>query len=164
MPNRGNHLLDNTIMFGGFSGANRGAGTIDSSAVGIHTARARIYSILMALGSPAGGAPTIQGIWQSTPISPFVFITIPNATGLAITVPAGGRLAMAKLDAEFIPVGHSFIRLRTVVVGAGTFNFQGSWICEDLDSLPPAIYRPFPVFRPLELVTVDSTLRGTNQV
>lgn len=70
---------------------------------------------------------------------------------------------MAKLDADFIPAGHAFIRLRTVVVGAGTFNFQGSWICEDLDSLAPAIYRQFPVFRPLELVTVDSTLLGTNQ-
>jgi hypothetical protein len=163
MPNRGKHLLDNAIMFSAFSGATRGAGTIDSSGVGVHIARARIYQILMTLAPPAGGAPTIQAIWQSTPISPFAYITIPNATGPAITVPAGGQLAIAKLDADFIPRSHAFIRLRTVVVGAGTFNFQGVWICEDLDSLPPPTYEQFPVFRPLELAIVDSTLLGTNQ-
>lgn len=162
MPNRGKHILDNAIMFSAFSGATRGAGTLDSSAVNIHTARSRIYSLLMTLGAPGGGTPTIQGIWQSTPTSPFAFVDIPGGVGPVIAVPAGGQLAIGKLDADFIPVGHAFVRLRTIVVGAGTFNFQGIWICEDLDLEPTGIYEVFPTFRPLELATVDSTNLGIN--
>ncbi|MGH7165002.1 MAG: hypothetical protein ACREIS_05690 [Nitrospiraceae bacterium] len=163
MPNRGKHLLDNAIMFGAFSGGSVGVSTQNSSAVALATARARMLNILMTLGAPVGGTPSVQFKWQSTPNSPFVFIDIPGGTGDVTLVPAAGQLAIAKLDVDFVPSGHTFVRGRLVITGSGTFNFQGQWICEDLDELPPRIYTVFPQLRPLELAIMDSTLSGTNQ-
>lgn len=148
-----------------FTGLNPGIvaspGTVLSSGINFSLADARLIEFVMTIGTPIVGAPTLQVKFQSTPNSPFVFIDIPEGTGAARVATSG--LFIARIDAEFVPSGHTFVRVSVALVGAGSFPFHGYWHCHDLQrEAPPKAYDAFPSLQPVELTIVDTTLLGNN--
>ena len=159
---RGGSLLEKAHIFTGFAPDDAVASptTLVSSAQVFNLFDARIIEMLLIVGTPTGGPVTIQGRWQSTPLSPFSFVDIPNAEGPANTIVPG--MYVAQLDASFLPAGHAFMRLEVDFVGAGTVPFAGLWVAHDLQQIDPRFYEQFPASKPTELVRVDTTMRGDN--
>ena len=130
--------------------------TIETSSINAPFFDARLLAVVMTIGLPIVGSPTVKARWQDSGDG-ILWSTI--AEGPVIALSSG--MYVARLDTAFLR--SPFVRLQMDFTGPGdSFPMSAHWLMQDIQQSKPRPYEAFPVLEPQELVVVDTTMKGDN--